>query len=57
MLGAFVFILLDAPSMTRLEGGKAVVGLVLFYVIISGVYIAGAGILPQYDPGIEKGKN
>ncbi|NKB81976.1 MAG: c-type cytochrome [Nitrospirales bacterium] len=56
MLGAFVFILLDAPSMTRLEGGKAVVGLLLFYVIISGVYIAGAGILPQYDPGIEKGK-
>ena len=56
MLGAFVFVLLDAPSMTRLEGIKAVVGLVLFYVIISGAYIAGASILPQYDPGIEKGK-
>jgi mono/diheme cytochrome c family protein len=56
MLGAFVFILLDAPSMARLEGGKAIVGLVLFYVIISGVYIGGASSFPQYDPEIEKGK-
>lgn len=56
MLGAFVFILLDAPSMNRLEGGKAIVGLLLFYVIISGAYIGGASSLPQYDPEIEKGK-
>ena len=56
MLGAFVFILLDAPSMNRLEGGRAIVGLLLFYVIISGVYIGGASSLPQYDPEIEKGK-
>lgn len=56
MLGAFVFILLDAPSMNRLEGGKAIVGLVLFYIVISGVYIGGASSFPQYDPEIEKGK-
>ena len=56
MLGAFVFILLDAPSMKRLEGTKAVIGLLLFYVIISGVYIGGASSFPQYDPEIEKGK-
>lgn len=56
MLGAFVFILLDAPSMNRLEGTKAVIGLLLFYVIISGVYIGGASSFPQYDPEIEKGK-
>ena len=56
LLGAFVFILLDAPSMKRLEGGKAIVGLVLFYVIISGVYIGGASSFPQYDPEDEKGK-
>lgn len=56
LLGAFVFILLDAPSMNRLQGGKAIVGLVLFYLIISGVYIGGATSLPQYDPEIEKGK-
>ena len=56
MLGAGVFILLDAPSLGRLEGVKAIIGLVLFYLILSGVYIGGATSLPQYDPEIEKGK-
>ncbi len=56
ILGALVFILLDAPSMTRLEGFKAVVALVVFYVLISGLYIAGASLLPQFDPSIEAGK-
>ncbi len=56
ILGALVFILLDAPSMTRLEGIKAVVALVVFYVFISGLYIAGASLLPQFDPSIEAGK-
>jgi mono/diheme cytochrome c family protein len=56
LLGAFVFILLDAPSMKRLEGTKALIGLLFFYVIISGVYIGGASSFPQYDPEIEKGK-
>jgi hypothetical protein len=36
MLGAFVFILLDAPAMKRLEGIKAVVALLVFYVLLSG---------------------
>ncbi len=56
ILGAGVFILLDAPSLHRLEGMKAVVGLVLFYLVLSGVYIGGASGLPQYDPEVEKGK-
>jgi len=56
LLGALVFILLDAPTVKRLEGGKAVVALIFFYVIMSGAYIGGASILPQYDPEIEKGK-
>jgi len=56
MLGALVFILLDAPAMPRLEGAKAVVGLIVFYGLLSGAYIGGASILPQYDPEIEKGK-
>ncbi len=56
MLGAAVFILLDAPSLRRLEGIKAIIGLVLFYLVLSGVYIGGASGLPQYDPEIEKGK-
>ncbi len=56
MLGACVFILLDAPSLNRLEGAKAIIGLVLFYLILSGVYVGGASNLPQYDPEVEKGK-
>jgi mono/diheme cytochrome c family protein len=56
MLGALVFILLDAPPMKRLEGVKAVAALLVFYVLLSGMYIAGASILPQYDPTIEAGK-
>ena len=56
LLGAFVFILLDAPTMNRLEGVKALVGLLLFYIVISGVYIGGASTLPQFDPEDEKGK-
>ena len=56
MLGAFVFILLDAPPMKRLEGVKAVGALLVFYLLMSGMYIAGASILPQFDPTIEAGK-
>ena len=56
MLGVLVFILLDAPSMKRLEGLKAVGALLVFYLLLSGLYIAGASILPQFDPEDEKGK-
>jgi len=56
MLGALVFVLLDAPAMKRLEGLKAVGALVVFYLLLSGLYIAGASILPQFDPEDEKGK-
>jgi len=56
MLGTVVFILLDAPPMKRLEGAKAGGALVVFYVLLSGIYIAGASILPQFDPEDEKGK-
>ena len=45
MLGALVFILLDAPPMKRLEGFKALGALIVFYVLLSGMYIAGASIL------------
>ncbi len=56
MLGSLVFILLDAPPMKRLEGIKAVAALLVFYVLLSGLYIAGASILPQFDPDDEAGK-
>jgi cytochrome c553 len=56
MLGAAVFILLDAPSLKPISGVKAVIALVVFYAVLSVVYIGGASNLPQYDPEDEKGK-
>ncbi len=56
LLGAFVFTLLDLPSLKPAGGVKAIAALVAFYVVISGVYITGASLLPQYDPDIEKEK-
>lgn len=56
MLGAAVFILLDAPSLPPMSGMRALVALVAFYVVISGVYIGGGSLWPQYDPDDEKGK-
>ena len=56
MLGTAVFILLDAPSLQPMGGMKALVALLGFYVVLSGVYIGGASFWPQYDPEDEKGK-
>lgn len=56
ILGALVFILLDAPSMKPMSGVKALGALVVFYLILCTVYIAGASLWPQYDPEDEKGK-
>jgi hypothetical protein len=56
MLGAAVFILLDAPSVKPISGLQAAVALLVFYAVISGAYIVGASLLPQYDPEDEKGK-
>ena len=56
MLGAAVFLLLDAPSLQPMSGMKALVALLAFYVVISSVYIGGASLWPQYDPEDEKGK-
>ncbi len=56
MLGTFVYILLDAPTLKPIGGIKAVAALIGFYIVLSGVYIGGASLLPQYDPEDEKGK-
>jgi len=56
ILGAVVFMMLDAPSMKPLSGGKALIALLVFYVVLCTVYIAGASLWPQYDPEDEKGK-
>jgi mono/diheme cytochrome c family protein len=56
MLGAGVFILLDAPSLGTMGGVKAIVGLSVFYIVVSTLYIGGASLLPQFDPQDEMGK-
>jgi len=56
MLGTAVFILLDAPALPTFGGIKAVAALLAFYLVLSGVYIGGASLWPQYDPEDEKGK-
>jgi mono/diheme cytochrome c family protein len=56
LLGTAIFILLDAPAMSPLTGVKALAVLVAFYGVLSAAFIAGANLLPQYDPMVEKGK-
>ncbi len=56
LLGAAVFILLDAPSLKPVSGGKAVVAVIAFYFVLCAVYIGGGSLWPQYDPEDEKGK-
>jgi hypothetical protein len=56
MLGAAVFMLLDAPSLTTMSGMKSLIALVVFYIVLCTVYISGASLWPQYDPEDEKGK-
>jgi mono/diheme cytochrome c family protein len=55
-LGTVVFILLDAPTLPTFGGIKALVALLVFYLVLSVVYIGGASLWPQYDPEDEKGK-
>jgi hypothetical protein len=56
LLGTAVFILLDAPAVPTMSGVKALAALLAFYLVLSGVYIGGASLWPQYDPEDEKGK-
>ena len=56
MLGAAVFLLLDAPAVKTMSGVKSAIALVVFYAVLCTVYISGASMWPQYDPEDEKGK-
>jgi mono/diheme cytochrome c family protein len=55
-LGLLIFLLLDARPMSALSGRKAAMVLILFYIVVSLVYIVGASALPQYDPEDERSK-
>lgn len=56
MFGAAVFMLLDAGSVRTMSGGKSVIAVVVFYIVLCTVYISGASMWPQFDPEDEKGK-
>ena len=56
MLGAAVFMILDAPTLKTMSGIKSAIALVVFYAVLCTVYISGASMWPQYDPEDEKGK-
>ena len=56
ILGAVVFMLLDAPPLRTMSGGKSVFALIAFYTLLCTVCIAGASLWPQFDPEEEKGK-
>jgi len=56
MLGAVVFMMLDAPTLKPMTGVKSLIVLVAFYLVICTAFISGASMWPQYDPEDEKGK-
>ena len=47
MLGAAVFMLLDAPSLGTMSGVKSLIALVVFYIVLCTVYISGASMWPK----------
>ena len=56
ILGAIVFMVLDAPTLKPMGGLKSVIVLVAFYIVLCTAFISGASMWPQYDPQDEKGK-
>jgi cytochrome c len=56
MFGAAVFMLLDAPSVRTMSGGRSVIAIVVFYIVLCTVFVSGASMWPQFDPEDEKGK-
>src|ERR1043166_9326017 len=57
MVGAAVFMLLHAPSLTTMSGVKSVIALVAFYGLLCTVCIAGgAALAPRFSPRHKKNK-
>ena len=52
-LGFLVFVVLDAPPLPELTGWKAGVGIVLFYLACSVVYVTAGMRLPQFSSETE----
>ena len=56
LVGAMTFTLLDAPAMNTMSGGKAAFAVAVFWLFLIMVCVAGASLLPQFDPEDEKAK-
>ena len=56
LIGAIVFMLLDAPTMNTMSGGKSAFAVTVFWIFLVTVCVAGASFLPQFDPEDEKAK-
>ena len=53
LIGAVLFMLLDAPSIETMSGGKS---LTAFWVLLITVCVSGASFLPQFNPEDERSK-
>ncbi len=56
LIGAIVFMLLDARPVGTMSGGKSAFAVTAFWVLLVTVCIAGASLLPQFDPADERAK-
>ena len=56
LIGAIVFMLLDAPAMNTMSGGQSALAVTVFWIFLVTVCVAGASFLPQFDPEDEKAK-
>lgn len=56
LIGAIIFILLDAQPIGTMSGGKSLVFVVAFWVLLITVCVAGPSLLPQFNPEDEKAK-
>ncbi|UVT15136.1 MAG: c-type cytochrome [Nitrospira sp.] len=56
MTGAILFMLLDAQPVKTMNGGKSLFAVIVFWIFLVTVCVAGASLLPQFDPEDEKAK-
>lgn len=56
LIGAIVFMMLDAQPVGTMSGGKSVFAVIAFWILLITACIAGASLLPQFNPEDERAK-
>jgi mono/diheme cytochrome c family protein len=56
LIGAMVFMLLDARPLGAMSGGKSLFAVIAFWIFMVTVSVAGPSLLPQFNPEDEKTK-